>query len=329
MAKLQLTLAAGGYDMVRPLADGTITADGIELNVLTGMGPRERHWRMARYNEFDVCELNVAAYFVGRDQHHPYTALPIFLHRRFRHGFVFVNPEKGIREPKDLIGKRVGGTNFMPAGNVWIRGILEEYYGVPHRQITWVTDRDEDVDFKPPADLKLERVGKGEDLDEMLAEGRLDAVISPAIPEPFLRGDKRVKRLFESNKEVEIAYYKQTGIFPIMHVTAIKQEIVDKYPWVAPNLAIAFEKAKKWAYRRIENPRMVPLAVVRSTVEEQQALMGKDPWEFGLTPRNRKALETAQRYTHQQGMTSRLRPLEELFVDTEQGGIRDSHSSGV
>ena len=118
MAKLRLTVACGDYEIVRPLADGTVTADGIELNLLTGMGSRERHWRMARKREFDVCEVNIGGYYMSRDAGEPLTAIPVFLHRRFRHGFVFVNAASGISSPEDLIGKKIGGTNFQPASNI-------------------------------------------------------------------------------------------------------------------------------------------------------------------------------------------------------------------
>jgi 4,5-dihydroxyphthalate decarboxylase len=243
----------------------------------------------------------------------------VFLHRRFRHGFVFVNTSAGIKSPKDLIGKRVGGTNFQPAGNIWMRGILEEHYGVPHREVTWVVDRSEDVPFTAPPGLRIEMKTSPKSLSDMLADGDLPAMISPTIPRPLAQGDKRVGRLFPNYKEIEIDYFRATGIFPIMHVTTIKQEIVDKYPWVTTNLVKAFEQAKLAAYRRVANPRMVPLAWVRTAVEEQEAILGSDPWAYGLTPANRKNLETIQRYTHQQGMVSKLRPLDELFDDTDLG----------
>src|SRR5580698_902088 len=156
MAKLKLTVACGDYEIVRALSDGTVQADGIELVMLTGMGSRERHWRMARKTEFDVCEINIGGYYMARDRGEALAAIPVFLHRRFRHGFVFVNAKSGIREPKDLIGKKIGGTNFQPASNIWMRGILEEYYGVPHRQCTWVVERSEDFEFTPPKDLRIE-----------------------------------------------------------------------------------------------------------------------------------------------------------------------------
>ncbi len=319
MAKLKLTVACGDYEIVRRLADGTVQADGIELVMLTGMGSRERHWRMARKAEFDVCEINIGGYLMGRDHGEPLTAVPVFLHRRFRHGFVFVNAGAGIRAPKDLVGKKIGGTNFQPASNIWMRGILEEHYGVPHRQCTWVVERSEDVEFTPPKDLRIETIAPGKRLDVMLAEGEIPAMLSPDIPRRFLEGDKRIVRLFANYKDIEIEFFKKTGIFPIMHVTAIRQEIADKYPWVATNLVKAFDEAKALAYRHIANPRSVPLAWIRTAWEEQQEILGADPWAYGLSEANRKNLETVQRYCHQQGLISRTRPVDDLFADTDLG----------
>ncbi len=319
MVKLRLTVACGDYEIVRPLADGTVTADGLDLVVLTGMGSRERHWRMARKAEFDVCEINVGGYYMGRDRGEALTAIPVFLHRRFRHGFLFVNATAGITTPKDLIGKRIGGTNFQPAANIWMRGILEEHYGVPHRACTWVVERSEDVAFTPPKDLRLETIAPGKRLDVMLAEGEIPAMLSPDLPRLFIEGDKRIVRLFPNYKEIEIAYFKQTGIFPIMHVTAIKQAIVEKYPWVATNLAKAFEEAKALAYRRIANPRVAPLAWIRTAWEEERDVLGPDPWAYGLGEANRKNLITIQRYCREQGLIGRIMPLDDLFADTDLG----------
>jgi 4,5-dihydroxyphthalate decarboxylase len=317
--KLRLTVACGDYEIVRALKEGAITADGIELVMLTGMGSRERHWRMARKLEFDVCEINVGAYVMARDRGVPITAIPVFLHRRFRHGFAFVNVASGITTPKDLIGKRVGGTNFQPAGNIWLRGILEEHYGVPHRDITWVVARSEDVPFTPPAGLKIEMIAPDKSLDTMLATGELPAMISPYIPRCFLNRDERVVRLFPNYKAIECDYFRDTGIFPIMHVNAVRQEIVDQYPWVATNLAKAFEKAKQLAYARVANPRVVPLAWARTAWDEERDILGPDPWAYGLGAANRKNIETVVRYVHQQGLIGRPIPVSELFADTDLG----------
>ena len=150
--------------------------------------------------------------------------------------------------------------------------------------------------------------------EKMLLDGDLDAILSPDLPNAFLRGDRRVARLFPDNKAAEIAYFEKTGIFPIMHVTLIKQEIVERHPWVPGNLMKAFNQAKEHAYRRILNPRNVALAWGRNAFEEQLKVLGPDPWEFGLTSKNRKTLETLQRYCAQQGIVARERPLEELFT---------------
>jgi 4,5-dihydroxyphthalate decarboxylase len=326
MSKLRLTVACGDYDIVRPLIQGEVEADGLDLIFLADMGPRERHWRMGRNHEFDVCEENVGAYYMIRDQGEPLSAIPVFLHRRFRHGFVFVNTAAGINKPADLNGKVVGGTNFQPASNIWMRGTLEENYGLDHRSITWLVDRSEDIPFTPPPGLRIEMKKGDKALSDMLADGDIPAMISPTLPRPFVQGDQRIARLFPNHKDVEITYFKQTGIFPIMHVTTIKQELVDKYPWVPINLVKAFEKSKQLAYKRLANPRMVPLAWVRTAVEEQEALLGRDPWSYGLTPANCKNLATVQRYCHQQGLIKSLVPLDQLFADTDLG---DAVGSGA
>jgi len=317
--KIRLSVACGDYEIVRALKEGAVEADGLELVVLTGHGSRERHWRMARNHEFDVCEFNVGAYFMERYRGAPITAIPVFLHRRFRHGFAFINVKSGIKTPKNLIGKRVGGTNFQPAGNIWLRGILQEHYGVPHNEITWVVDRSEDVEFTRPEGLKIEMIPPGESMDAMFAEGEIPAMINPYLPKPIVGGDPRVTRLFPNYKEVEMEYFKQTGIFPIMHVTVIKREIVEKYPWAAVSLVKAFEQAKQLAYRRVVNPRVVPLAWFTHTWDEQQKTLGTNPWAYGLGEANRKNLQTIIRYCHQQGLIGREMSLEELFVDTDPG----------
>ncbi len=319
--RLQFTFAAGNYDFVRPLADGMVKADGIDLNVLSAMGSGERHYRMGHSHEFDLCEFNAAAYLAARDRGVDWMALPVFLHRRFRHGFVFVNPAKGIRTPADLRGKRVGGPTFLAAGNVWMRGILEEHHAAPHRDITWVVERADAVEFEPAAGLRVEPAPAGLRAEKMMLDGTLDAILSPDLPLAFLQGDKRIARLFADNKGAEIDYYKSTGIFPIMHVTLIKREIVERHPWVPDNLMKAFNQAKEIAYRRVLNPRNVALAWVRNALEEQLGVLGPDPWEFGLTPKNRKTLATLQRYAVQQGIVRRERALEELFIDAGRVSI--------
>jgi 4,5-dihydroxyphthalate decarboxylase len=320
--RIPLTMACGDYEIVRALKEGTVRPDGIDLTILTGMDSATRHWRFLRNQEFDMAETSASSYIVSRDRGFPFTALPVFLHRRFRHGFVFINTTKGINKPSDLIGRKVGIKSFLVTAVHWLRGILEHEYGVPHKSIEWFAELDEDIDFTPPADLKLRRLNHDQSVEAMLADGELDAVLHSDIIKPFLAKHPNVGRLFPNYKDEEIAYYKKTGIFPIMHVFGIKQEIVERHPWVPVNMFLAFNEAKAIAMKRMLNPRLVPLAWYQEAREEQEQILGPDPWEYGLSDRNRHTLETLAGYSHEQGLTKRRMPLEELFSDVSQGRKR-------
>ena len=313
-SRIQLTVACDDFDHIRGMLDGSVTADGIDLSFITELTNPQRHGRMVRELAFDVCELNMPTYLLAREQGVPITAIPVFLFRKFRHGNVFINPRAGITSPKELIGKRVGCATLQPASNVWINGILQDRYGVPFRSQTWVSEREEDVSFVPPPDLKIERLPKGKSVLTMLLDGELPAVMLPQTPKPLLDGDKRIARLFPDYVAQERAYFEATGIFPIMHVTAIKQEIVDRYPWVPEKLCEAFETAKQLAYRRLENVRVVTLPWFGAHWEDERALFGPDPWAYGLGETNRKTLETVIRYVHEQGLIPRRVPVDSLFV---------------
>lgn len=327
--KLQLTLACGDYESIRPLKEGLIKPDGIELTVLTNMDSSSRHWRMLRNREFDVAETSMSSYLMAKNRDHPFEAIPVFLHRRFRHGFIFINTNAGIEKPTDLIGKRIGLKTFQATAILWLRGMLEHEYGVPHRDVNWVTELDEDVEFTPPEGLSIEKAGPGKDVETMLAEGEVDAVLHPDVLRPFELGDPRVGRLFPDYKKDEIEYYKKTGIFPIMHVTAIQKAIVEEYPWVPFNLMRAFNDSKQLAYKRMENPRIVPLAWYREAWEEQQEILGPDPWEYGLGEANRHNLETAIGYSADCGLIDRRMEVDELFIDPSGGRGREKFRGRV
>jgi len=314
--QVHLTLACGDYEIIRAPKEGTVKPDGIELTVLTDMTSDIRHWRMIRNHEFDVAELSMSNYLMAKYIGLPFAAIPVFLHRRFRHGFIFLNATKNIRKPTDLVGKKVGLRNFQATANLWIRGILEHEYQVPHKSIQWFKQDEEEVEWSPPSGLYIQRVAAEKNVERMLVEGELDALIHPELIQPILDKDKRVTRLFPSYRDLEIEYFKRTGIFPIMHTTAIKQEVVEKYPWVPINLMQAFEKSKKAAYNRMENPRIVPLAWFRHFLEEQDEILGADPWVYGLGDNNRKNLETLMQYSQEQGLLGRKMALDELFINT-------------
>jgi len=320
--KLPLTLACGDYEIVRPLIDGRVQADGIDLIILTKMDSATRHWRFLRGGEFDVAELSASSYLAAHDNGFPFRAIPVFLHRRFRHGFMYINTGKGIGKPKDLIGRKVGVKTLMTTAVLWMRGILEHEYGVPLKSIEWFAELGDDVEVKPPAGLKLTRLPDNKSVETMLAEGELDAVLHSDLIKPFLAKDARVARLFPSYKDEEIAYCKKTGIFPIMHVLGLRQALVEQHPWIAVSLYKAFNEAKAIAMDRMQNPRIVPLAWYRDAWEEQEKIIGVDPWEYGLSDKNRKNLETLVGYSHEQGLIKKKTALEQLFLNVSQGHKR-------
>jgi 4,5-dihydroxyphthalate decarboxylase len=317
--KLQLTLACGNYEIVRPLIEGKVQVDGVDLNILTDNDSATRHWRFLRNKEFDIAEFSGSSYLAARDNDLPVRAIPVFLHRRFRHGFMFINTQKGISKPADLKGKKIGIKTMMTTAILWTRGILQSEYGVPLNSIEWVQELDDDVDVKLPSDIKVRKLAHGQSVETMLAEGELDAVFHSDIIKPFVARDPRVGQLFPDPKAEEMAYYKKTGIFPIMHVTALRKDLADEHPWLAINLYRAFEQAKALGMKRMINPRIVPLAWYQSAWEEQERVLGPDPWEYGLTEKNRKVLDTLIGYSHEQGLIkTRFKP-DDLFLSVDQG----------
>lgn len=318
-SKLPLTLACGDYELVRPLLERKVEVDGVDLTMLTDMDSATRHWRFLRNNEFDVAEVSISSYLAARDNDWPFRAIPVFLHRRFRHGFMFINTGKGIAKPGDLKGRRIGVKTLMTSAILWMRGLLQNEYGVPLDSIEWVAELNNDVDVQLPPNTKYTLLPRDKSVETMLAEGELDAVFHSDLIKPFLAKDLRVARLFADARAEEMAYYKRTGIFPIMHVLGIRQALTDRHPWLAINLYRAFSEAKTLAMKRMANPRIVPLAWYRAAWEEQERVLGPDPWEYGMSEKNRKNLETVVGYSHQQGLIRQRPALEQLFLSVDQG----------
>ncbi len=310
--KLTLTLACGDYDINRGLIEGTVRPEGIDLVPVTLSSP-ERHWRMMRGREFDVCELSLASYLILRDRRSlPFIAIPVFPHRRFRHSYIFVNAKAGIETPKHLEGRRVGIRTWQNTALLWVRGILEDHYGVDLTRIEWIRQDEEDVPFTLPPRFKVSQLGRERNLNTMLVEGEVDALIHPEIPSAFRQGDPRVKRLFPDAKGEEQRYYRATGLFPLMHTVVIREDLLAAHPWVATAMLKAFRQSKELAWRKMEDPRRVSLAWLRELIEEERALLGPDPWPYDL-PSNRRALETMIGYAHRHGTIAEPMAPEALF----------------
>ncbi|WP_047154196.1 ABC transporter substrate-binding protein [Aneurinibacillus tyrosinisolvens] len=321
MSKLNLTFACWDYDRIQPLTNGTVQPKGINLNWLN-MPVEETFFRMMRHQEFDVSELSLSSYLIAKDRGFPnFTAIPVFVSRFFRHSGIYIHAHSGIEKPEDLRGKRVGIPEYQLTACLWIRGILQSEYGVAASDMNWymggeeTPGRVEKVALNLPPEIKIQSIGAEQTLNEMLESGEIDAMIAPRAPSSFLDGSPNVKRLFPDYVSVEKEYYKKTGIFPIMHVVAIKDEILERHPWVAYNLYQAFVEAKKVTYQGLYQTAAAKATLpwLIAEVERTRELMGDDFWPYGLE-KNRKTLEAAIQYSYEQGMINKQLEVENLFA---------------
>lgn len=325
MATLTLTLACGDYDRTLPLRTGAVRPDGVELEVLA-LEPEEMFYRMARRRDFDVAEFSLATYTVLRGRGEPLVAIPVFPSFAFRHSAIFVRDDAGIREPRDLVGKRVGVPKYHMTAAVWVRGILEDEYGVSPNDLRWFEGGEgaavKEVDVTLPRELRHQVVPGDRNLGQLLASGELDAFIGARRPAGAAGTGRAgepapVRRLFPDFRRVERAYFEKTGIFPIMHTVVLKEELVQEHPWLPRSLYDAFAEAKRLAYRRLADTATLPYVLpwLVAEVEETRALMGDDPFPYGIR-RNRKTVETLAGYSFRQGLAPRRLAVEDLFCES-------------
>jgi 4,5-dihydroxyphthalate decarboxylase len=329
MSKLRLSMACWNYDRTRALLEDRIPIDGIDLTYIN-IPVEETFFRMIRHREFDVAEMSLSSYTLSmfRDPK-PFVAIPVFPSRSFRHSCIFIHRNSGIREPKDLIGKRVGNPEYQLTACVWIRGILSDEYKVPVSSVTYLRGgeetpgRTEKQSVSLPPEIRLENIPEDKTLSRMLDNGEIDAIYSPRTPSSFTPGSKNVRLLFENYETVEREYYQRTKIFPIMHTVVIRREVYEKHPWVAQSLYKAFVLAQREAYEDLYETAalkfMLPWLVRHA--EETRSLMGKDFWPYGVEP-NLHALGTFLRYSHEQGLAKRLLTPQELFVPEAQESFK-------
>lgn len=320
MARLALTLACGDYDRTLALRTGAVRPDGVDLNVLT-LSPEEMFYRMARFREFDVSEFSLSSYTVLRGRGEPLVAIPVFPSMMFRHSAIFVRSDAGIQEPRDLVDKRVGVPKYHMTAAVWIRGILEDEYGVGSKDIHWFEGGEgasvREVDVALPPGIRRELVPGDRNLGDMLVSGELDAFIGARRPAAFAGGTGRVRRLFPDFRRVERAYYLKTRIVPIMHTVVLREELARQHPWLPRTLYEAFVEAKRVAYQRLAFTAALPVSLpwLVAEAEDTRALMGDDPFPYGVS-RNRKTLDTLAGYTFNQGLAPRRLTVEDMFWDS-------------
>lgn len=321
MNKLKLSFGCWDYDRIKALTDGEVQTKGIELNWIN-MPVEETFWRMMRHQEFDVSELSLSSYLIAKDRGFPnFTAIPVFMSRMFRHSGIYIHTHAGISKPEDLKGKKIGIPEYQLSACVWIRGILRDEYGISPSDVTWYTGgqetpgRVEKVKIELPPTVRMERIPEDKTLNEMLENGEIDAFIAPRAPSCFLNASPNVKRLFPNYVETEQDYYKRTGIYPIMHIIAIKDEILAENPWVAQNLYQAFVEAKQKVYQGFKQTAALKVTVpwLIPELERTRSILGEDFWPYGLEE-NRKTLEAFIRYSYQDGLIHNQLKVEDLFA---------------
>jgi 4,5-dihydroxyphthalate decarboxylase len=326
---LYLTVACGDYDRIKALQDGTVQAEGIRLNYVP-LQAEEIFWRMSNFREFDASEMSLSNHItmVSRGNS-PFVAIPVFPSRFFRHSCIFINKDSGINGPQDFKGKKIGTPEYSITAAVWIRGFLNDDYGVKAGDIQWCVGgqeepgRKERVRLTLPPELQVTPISEDKTLNGMLESGEIDGLISARSPSCFVKGSPKVRRLFPNYKEVEMDYYKRTKIFPIMHVLVIRREVYDRHPWIARSLYKAFCQAKDRAIQamHISNTLACTLPWLFAEMDLLKSLFGPDWWPYGIEP-NRHALETLIRYMGEQGLIDKPLRLEEVFAPNTAGKFK-------
>lgn len=318
MAPLRISFATTVTDRSRPILEGRVPIEGCEVTPTTGE-PEDLFGRALRDREFDVTELSLSSYLVvvGRDSS-PYIAVPAFPSRAFRHSAVYVHAASGIDRAEDLAGRTVGTPEFQQTAALWVRGILADRHGVPPSAIRWRSgglERPGAKDRIPIIvrdDIELRPIDADATLNGMLAEGVLDALISPRPPSSFLTGDPRVRRLWPDHHAEERRFYEETRLFPIMHVVAVRRELAERHPWLPLHVYRAFAEAKRLAIHDLEQTNFLRVTLPWVELDMIRALMGEDYWSYGLEA-NRAELEAVTRWSFAEGLTPREVELRELF----------------
>jgi 4,5-dihydroxyphthalate decarboxylase len=328
MDPLPLVLAISEYDHVRDLISGRVVPEGMRLTCLN-LPIEEIFHRFIINREWDVSEMSMAKYVSLISQNDTsLSAIPVFPSRVFRHSSLYVRRDGPVRAPADLVGRRVGVPEWAQTAAVYSRGFLTRQYDIDLASIEWVQagvdqpGRNEKVRLRLPEGITLAPVIDAT-LSDMLRDGRLDAVLSARPPRCFQEKHPSIRRLFENFLEVEAAYYDETGIFPIMHVIAIRREVLERHPWAAMNLFKAFDEAKNRSLERALDATASRFPIPWSYVHAQraQSRFGRDYWPYGIDD-NRPTLDAFLQYAYEQGVCHRRLAVEELFPKQMQTTVK-------
>jgi len=321
MVEVPITIACGNYDRTRAIRDGRVEIEGCATTYLP-LYPEEIFFRAFRYQEFDVSELSFSSFIrtvaAGTSA---YVGVPAFVSRIFRHSGIYIRTDAGIRSPADLRGKRIGLPEYQITAVVWMRGMMQHEYGVAPSEIHWRSGgqeeagRHERTPLKPIKGVDLQPIADDQTLVGMLRDGELDALFTARAPSSFLNGEPHIARLFPDTRAAEKAYFKKTGLFPIMHLIGIRKALVEQYPWLPTSVYKAFCEAKALAMADLRdvNALMVTLPWLEAETSETMAAMGRDFWKYGIAE-NMPEIEALTRYAYEQGLIERKVAVEELFA---------------
>jgi 4,5-dihydroxyphthalate decarboxylase len=319
---LQLGFAGRDYDRTRALIDKRVVPQGIDLNYVVMEDPELIFKNMLEHGEYDSCEFSLSTYISLRARGDArFRAIPVFPSRLLRHSFIFCNVDAGVNKPSDLVGKKVGLMEWQQTSAVWIKGILQDEYGVSIEKIKWIRfkgDRDSKsmkltkFDVEPTPDLNPDTADQR--ASRSIESGEIDALVVARTPASFRTG-KKVKRLFEDPVREESKYYEKTRIFPIMHTVVIKSDIYRRNEWIGPSLLDAFSRAKEIGYKYLEaTGDRVGAVWIKNILETQNKLMGRDIYPYNLQE-NRKVIDTLIRYQFEQEIIEKPMDARELFVE--------------
>jgi 4,5-dihydroxyphthalate decarboxylase len=328
VAKIPLALAINDYDHVRDLVGGAVEPQGIELTCMR-FSVEETFFRFARFREWDVSEFSLAKYCsIRASGDDSLMAIPVFPSRSFRHSAIFIREDGPVDDPRALAGGRIGVPEWTQTATVYVRGLLQHVYDIDLTEVSWFQagtnepGRVEGIEVTLPPEISVTHVND-RSLNDMLLAGDLDAVIAAHPPAEFKNGSGRVVRLFSDYRAVEEEYHRETGVFPIMHVVALRRDVYDAHPWTAMNLMTAFEEAKRRSLvRAIDgNAPRYPIPWSFANAQRAQELFGRDFWPYGIEP-NRRTLDAFLQFAHEQGVcATRLQP-DDLFPDEVKAEFR-------
>jgi len=323
--KLDIKLAGYEFDHVRALIDGRVQVEGCTVQFQPGkIGDLNTHI-FSGPQTLEVTEVGLIPFILAyaNDGFSDYSLIPVFPLRAFRHKSIFIHTDRGITRPEDLKGRKIGTPAYSSTSLTWIRGMLSDEYGVTPEDSEWVVSAEDSSAQGSGAASKHENVlpdgvsitvgPQGKDESDLLLDGDVDALFHAVEPRAFAERHPKVKRLFDDPRATERAYFVKTGIFPIMHVVSIRNDVIDAHPWLPEAVFSAYSRAKQMEYKAMQSRWIFgTLPWFGQEFDETREVMGENFWPYGIEP-NRKTLNALLEYSYDQGLAKKRLQIEDLF----------------